>query len=492
MSIKDKIVLKFSRFINGSKASTSNIAVSKSVTSELVGYLANLSNFSTMEDDDIYEQLYVWEPEIGGAIDRSSTLVRNSFKGWVLNNVDEVLDPLEEEMLMVAKEIDEQQCLHNYIEMIAELYMMKGNVFIVENKDLSLSVLPSKYCTIVDDKKKIGNSSQNIMMIPKYLVFNEVAANEFDTHVYPMEEVYHIKYKDTPIFVKDSMGRDTYGYYSVSPLQRTVISVWWKRQCEMIDVLLRWRNVPREHHKINAEMFSLSNYAGKSPAERQRAAQEDIDAFIKKYIDSIADQMPDQGYVSTDNVEIGMIESKVNYLQSNELIKQLDGTITAGLNIPQSMINGQDAGSFASELVISNYVSAKIIQIAERIKPVILENMRKRLLAVNSSYPVEELDIKLELTLSNSKLETLREMAIMGSLGVFTENEIRNEGGWDNLRDDQRPYLVNSSTSTETAKSAVADASQQGGNTKNPDYPESSQSNAEHTRDAGENVLRNL
>lgn len=491
MSFKDKLVMKFSRFINGPKSSPSNIVVSKNVTSELVSYLANLSNFTKMEDDDIYEQFYVWEPEIGGAIDRISTLVRSAFKEWTLNNADDLIDDLEEEMLRTATDIEEQQCIRNYIEMIAELFMMKGNVFIVENKDLSLTVLPNKYCNIVDDKSKIGRSSENIMMVPKYLAFNEKASNEFDTHVYSMEDVYHIKYKDTPIFIKDSMGRDTYGFYSISPLQRTVLSVWWKRQCEMIDVLLRWRNVPREHHKINADMFSLANYPGKSSIERQHAAQEDIDLFINKYVESIANQMPDQGYVSTDNVDISMIESRVNYLQSNELIKQLDCAITTGLNIPQSMINGQDAGSFASELVISNYVSAKIIQIAERIKPVILANMRKRLLAVNSSFPVDELDIKLELTLANSKLEVLREMAIMGSLGVFTENEIRNEGGWPNLRDEQRPFLVTSDNG-KSVDDTVRDASQQGGVTENPDYPESPQSDEKHNRDDSDNILRNL
>ncbi len=491
MSFKDKLVMKFSRFIDGGKSSPSNIVMSKEITSNLAGYLADLSNFSSMEDDDIYEQFYVWEPEIGGAIDRTSTLVRNSFKEWSLKDAGETLDPIEEEMLRTAAEIADQQNIRNYIEMIAEIFMMKGNVFIVENKDLSLSTLPNKYCTIIDDKSKIGGISDNIMMIPKYLVFNEKASNELDTHVYPMEDIYHIKYKDTPIFVKDSMGRQTYGYYSVSPLQRTVISVWWKRQCEIIDVLLRWRNVPREHHKINSEMFSLGNYPGKSPMERQAAAQEDIESFIRNYINSISSQMPDQGYVSTDNVEIDMIESAVNYLQSNELINQLNGTITAGLNIPQSMINGQDAGSFASELVISNYVTAKIIQIAERIRPIILTNMRKRLLAVNGSFPVDQLDIKLELTLANSKLELLREMAIMGSLGVFTENEIRNEGGWGNLRDEQRPFIVNSG-GAKSVDDAVRDSSQQGGDTQNPDYPESPQSDEKHNRDKSDNILRDL
>lgn len=487
MGIKDKIKLHFSRFFDGGASSSTNVAASKAISSDLVGYIVKLSNFPNMKDEDVYEQLYVWEPEIGGGIDRIGTLSRQAFQGFCVKDVGNTLEPSEVEMVRLAEEISEQQGIPNYWEMLSELLICQGNIFIVENKDLSLTVLPNKYCNLVDDKKKVGNGSNTIMMQPNYLAFNEMSSSELDSQIYDKGDFYQIKYKDTPLFITDSMGRSTYGFYSVSPLQRTVLSVWWKRQCMIIDVLLRWRNVPREFHQIKADMFPLSNYPGKNPAEKQAAAQKDIESFIAKYAEALQSQMPDQGVIATNNVDIKMIESKVNYLQSNELIDQLNHTITAGLNIPQSIINGQDAGSFASELVISNYVSAKIVQIAERIKPVILANMRKRILAIDSSLPVDRLDIKLELSLANSKLELWRTVAIMASLGVFTDSEIRDVVGYEPLRDDQMERLV-SKTGVNSSE-AVANA-MKGGDAQGADYPDTASSDSAHTRDDGQNAFR--
>lgn len=484
MTIKDKVKLYFSRFMEGSKASSSNIAASKAITSELTGYLVSLSNFSNMKDEEICEQLYVWEPEIGGSIDRISTLVRQAYTGFILRDVGGEIDPTEAEVIRLADEIAESTQLFTFCEMVAELLMMHGNVFILKNADNSLSILPNKYCTIVDDPKKVGTTSSTIILNPKYLAFNEMNSFELERQVYPMERIIHLKYKDTPIFVKDNMGRETYGIYSVSPLNRTFLSVWWKRQCQIIDILLRWRNVPREHHIINSDLFPLSIYPG-TMAEKQAAANADVNSFITSYISAMQNQMPDQGIVSTDNVKIEMIESNVNYLQSNELISQLNSTIMAGLSVPQSMVSSAEAGSYASELVISNYVSSKVVQLAEKIKPVILENMRERIRRIDPTLPVEKLDIKLELSLANSKLELWRTAAIMASLGTFTDNEVRDSLGYAPLRADQRDSIVNSKANA----NAVADTLK-GGSNRTPDYPETSESDVSHSKDEGENVYR--
>jgi len=489
VGVKTFITKHFSRFLDGSKSTSSNIAASKAITSELVGYLTQLSDFANMKDEEVQEQLYVWEPEVGGSFDRISTLIRQSFAGYYVKDAGMELDAGEKRMIELANELEDTVDYNSMRESLSEMLLMFGNVFILNNDDLSLTILPNKYCAILDEDTKMGTTSTSIIMNPKYLAFNELGLFELDRRLYPMERITHLKYKSTPIFVKDNMGRETYGIYSVSPLTRTFISVWWKRQCQIIDVLLRWRNVPREHHQINAELFPLSMYPG-TTAERQAAANADIDSFISRYINSLKSQMPDQGVVSTDNVKIGMIESKVNYLQSNELIAQLDSTIMAGLNVPQSMVNSSQAGSYASELVISNYVSSKVIQLAEKIKPVILNNIRARIKLIDPTLPVDRLDMKLELNLANSKLELWRTAAIMGSLGIFTDSEVRDMLGYEPLRADQRNFLINTSANTSSQES-VANAVK-GGSDRTPDYPETSESDVSHVKDEGENVYRTM
>ena len=162
----------------------------------------------------------------------------------------------------------------------------------------------------------------------------------------------------------------------------------------------------------------------------------------------------------------------------------------AGLNVPQSMVNSSQAGSYASELVISNYVSSKVVQLAEKIRPVILKNIRDRIRLIDSSLPVDRLDIKLELNLANSKLELWRTAAIMASLGIFTDSEVRDMLGYEALRADQRNFIINTSAST-SSKENVAN-SVKGGSSMTPDYPETSESDTSHVKDEGENVYRSI
>jgi hypothetical protein len=125
------------------------------------------------------------------------------------------------------------------------------------------------------------------------------------------------------------------------------------------------------------------------------------------------------------------------------------------------------------------------VQLAEKIKPVILENMRERIRRIDPTLPVDKQDIKLELSLANSKLELWRTAAIMASLGTFTDNEVRDSLGYAPLRADQRDSIVNSKANA----NAVADTLK-GGSNRTPDYPETSESDVSHSKDEGENVYR--
>jgi hypothetical protein len=480
------IVKWFSGFLGTNKASSSNVSAAQSIVSNMSGYITDLSQWEKMNDADIYEQMYVWEAVVGGAIDRISTLVKQSVSGCIVKDIGEALDPSEIAMRAEANALMDELEIRDLFESIAEILLIHGNVFLLENDDKSLTILPNKYCSFIEDTSQAGNSNvEKIIMQPNYLAFNEKEDSELEIITYPAEKITHIKYKNTPIFMKDEMGRNTFGMYAVSPLHRSVLLVWWKRQLMILDVLFRWRMVPREHHKIDSEIFSLAGRQG-SQAERLSAAQADAELYISNYIKNLKQQMPDQGYVTTDSVDIDTIQMQrgTSYTDSNPLMAQLDTMITAGINVPMSMINGSNAGSFASELVISNYVSSKVIQIANKIKPVILKNLRARL---PSSYPLEQLDIKIELTLANSQIELYRTMTIMAAMGIFTDTEIREMGGWNALTDEQREYIVN--TSTRSRANIVSDVTQ-GGSNVTPDYPETSKSTEKHNRDAFDNVLR--
>ncbi len=259
----------------------------------------------------------------------------------------------------------------------------------------------------------------------------------------------------------------------------------------IIDIMWRWRNVPREHHKIDSSMFSLDRYTG-TKAEKTASAKADAEAAISSYIDKITEQEPDQGYVSLDNTEIGVIESKTPHIQTNKLTDQLDSKIWTALNVPESIVSGKSSGSYASELVISSYVTSKVIQLAKKFRPILLDIAIKRIKKIDPSLPYTKLDVKFELIMATSKLEMYRQAAIMASIGMFTDTEIRDMLSYNELTDDQRnnimeyvQVLTNARAGT-TLGDVVKDTMRE--HPGNP--PQSPQSNIQHPSDASDAALK--
>lgn len=501
MSFLKEIKYKFSGLF-GSKRSASNVAQTKQLTSELAAMILSISDFQNMRDEDIYEQLFIWDTDAGGSTDRISSLVSMAFNKIVIKDDDEILDDTEKQMLKDSNSIFEESNMKGTIEASSDLLLTQGNVFGTENKDLSFSFFPNKYCSLVEKSSDIGGgSTQKLILQPNILVVNEESSSELDQKTYAKDKFFHIKYKDTPIFMNDVMSRKTFGIYSISPMHRTVLPIWWKRQMMVTDILWRYRNVPREHHKIDSEAFIGSgNFIG-TPSEKNAQRNSEFSEVLSKYADNIKNQTPEQGFVTSDAIDIDIIESKTKYTEPNRLLEQLRGDVYTGMNIPSSVVDGSGTGSYASELVVSNYVSAKIIHIASRIKPYILSNMRKRLLLINSNYPVEKLDFKLNLTLTESNLDLFRIITLAADSGLFTEPELRNMANYIPIPDNKRDLIVNPAIRGSVDKEEKNETNKDidgldkknivsgGGTTENPDYPETPQSESQHDRDASENVL---
>lgn len=462
------------------------VTAMRKISSTLIKYLIDLSSFHDMKEEEVYEQLFVWEPEIGGAVDRIGTLVGQSYQGLYLKGVEEVLDPKEKRTLELSNEIAEKIDVRSQMEALSRLLMIFGNVIVhwSDKEHTQYQILPNKYMTIVPSKDLIGNPTIDLLTTNDYYVFKEGTTNQI---VYPKSTITHIKYDDTPVFVKDFSNRWTYGLYSISPVHRTVIPVWWKRQTMITDIMWRMRNVPREHHKIKSEMFSLDKYDG-SISQRRTSAKSDATSTIQEYIESLETQMPDQGYVSLDSIDITPIDSKsAGYMKTNELIDQLDSKIWTALNVPASIVNGTTAGSYASELAVSNYVSAKVVQLSMKVRGIILECIRARVKQIDPALPVNKIDIKVELIMATSRLEIVREASIMASLGVFTDTELRDHMGWEPLTNDQREHLVQSSRVR-----TVGDTQRDVDRSTGTNYPMTSHSDAQSKKDPSQLAERRI
>lgn len=476
MSIIRKIKGWYATLSSGSYTTSDKVVAAKSITNNIASYLIDLTKFDNMDDAEIYEQLYVWEPEVGSSIDRFSTLVGDSYKGFTLKD-GVASDGVSEQMLADANEMSDDMDIRQYFETYAEILQTHGNLYLEKGKDFSLTIIPNRIVTGLDKLERMNNfmtSTTDVITAENYLILNEGLDAQ---KVLQKHQFIHVKYKSTPVYYTDRYGRRTYNIYAPSPLHRVVISVWWKRLMMIIDVLWRYKNVPREHHQISGALFSMDKYAGDTET-RRTAANSDMERFIDSYISKLGTQVPDQGYVTSDSIKIDMVENKnMSYVRTNEIIEQINQQIFGVMHMPKSMTSGESHSSYASELVVSNYVENKVVQVASRVKNVILNNMRERLRAINPQYPVDKLDIIIDIELAASRLEATREFAIMVDSGLFDMDELRSIREYPPLRPDQTPYVkTKGSTNTSTPGSPIS-------------YPETPESSSQHPTDTGKAIV---
>lgn len=442
--------------------SSSTVQENQNNTADFVAFSNHISKFNEWKRDELYENMYIYEASIASAVDSFSIMVRESYNyidAKYVNKPRSLLSKLKDklligdktlidEMLLQANDIASTIHIEDIYEAYASMLIIFGNLYLEKNKDLSLSVIPNYKVTIIDKLERINGgmqSTEDLIIQPNYLIIDE----GLDTQrILNKDQFFNIRFRDTPLIVEDSKCRLTFGIYSVSPLRRAIIPVWYKRIAMANDALWRAKSVPREHHKLDKESFNTINYTG-TPDVRAAKAQADIATAISNYKANLTSQAPDQGYVTVSNVEIDMVEpSSTSYMRANELIEQMNQETYSAMNLPQSVIKGVSGSNYASELVISAYTSSKVKQIAQKISYALLENIKDRLKIINPKFPVDQLDIKVSFTLANSRLEQFKIAQVMASMGIYTANEIREVTEHEPLEDKDNILVYTGSSIT--------------------------------------------
>lgn len=425
------------------------------VANSFTNFIIGMTDWDTKSEEDIFEQMYAWEPEVGGGIDKVGTMVGQAFQYFEYANIDDIFIPggtkpsyeKLEQMVKHANYLAMKNDMTEVMEVYGELLSIYGNIYIHEDQTTySLEVLPNKKITLLDTLERIMTP---LIDISKMVItsVNWIVVDETVPHLekqYSIDECYIVKMRSTPIWQTDIRGRMTYGLYAVSPLQRAILPVWQKRIIMAIDAMWRWANVPRDHHKLDAEMYSLDKFAGAGGiTEMMDMAKQRAEADCNAYADMLSNKLPDQGYVTLNSVEIVPIEhSNTSYMAPNELFMQITDQIWGAINVPKSIVTGVSSNSYASELLISNYTNTKIMQIAKKVSKPILENTKKRLLAIDPSYPVEYLRVKLDFTLAATEIDQVKKSVAMAGSGVYTYDECRAVTKHPVLHEEQYGQLV--------------------------------------------------
>jgi hypothetical protein len=445
------------------------VASATTITSDITNYIITKTRpFIELSAQDLYEHLFIHEPEVAAVVNKVSEMVASSFKSFTLiddsefDNISDSLkdgnydDSMEEssnkdlrkEMLDTANEMSRSLDISSTaFEVYSTILEIQGEIFIVKNKNHTLTILPNNRITIVDTLERINNGSADPRIAiteENFLVFDEGLPDT--QRIYNKGEFVHIKLNDVPVNIEDVKNRHTYGIYGVSPIQRAIIPIWMRRQIYAIEALWRWGNVPREHHIINAEAFKPITYSG-TPAQKVAQASAALQNYINSWKATVSKDTPDMKYVTDTNIDIKNIEhSGSSYMESNKLLESLTVEIWDGLGMPPGVIRGKSDGSYASDLIVASGASLRIEQIAKKIGRVVLQNMKDRLLDINPEYPVNHLDIKVKFEFNPSLLDQARTAALYKQIGEYTPTEIRAITGHLPLTEEQLEEMVEAKT----------------------------------------------
>ena len=393
-----------------------------------------------------YEYLYRNDPEVRGAIDKLSLLVAAAFHGY---------EPMNEQVREAIRRYRIPWLIHQ----IAKRLLIYGDaVYLRQN----LQAVPMEALTIVETRDQIQDMSAQIFEANWY-VLNELSDDR--RKVFHRKRVLHFTLDPTPMAVTDLLGRYTFGVWSISPLESLKQLILWKHQMLYTDILWRMRNVPREHHRLDLSVFSPDNYSG-SIEERIARARADAQRALQQYVEQLRRMKPDQGYVTSNDVEIDYVEPKsTNYRDPNELLNQLSDYLFSAIGIHPGAVKGKGGGSYASELIVKGYTGL----VAQHLCRVIAEQIANQLLEPELGGDLEPI-VYLELDIDRS--ERVRQVAILAKLGIMTVNELRQYIGLPPIEGgDVIPQLQSPGRPTGTPEAGRPEQTER--QVRYPDTPES-------------------
>jgi len=493
--------------------------------SNFVNFVESISDMTRYNRDELLEHLYVMEPEIATSIDASSLMVRKAFKCFSLVNDSEMDNmpnslyvdddttitfnkakkALASEMVDVANKLGTELYISDMLEAWASILQIHGNLFLWIRSNLSITVLPNDRVTIIDHPDRIHNPAMNqigydnLITEANYLVLDEQLPSQ---KILSKDEFVIIRLRDTPIYVEDCKGRNTYGIYAVSPLRRAVIPVWYRRVLMANDAMWRYKAMPKLDCSIQGESFSTGQYVG-TPEVRMQKAVSDATNTVEMQKSALENTAPDAAFVHLDTTTLQYVEPKnANFVQANELLDQTTESIFSAINMPVSIIKGQSTSNYAGELAIYSYASLKIEQMTTKLSRVILKVIKERLSLINSQYPVEWLECTISYDMSSNTIDNHKNAIMKKELGECTSAEIRAEIGLKPLTEEQRKDIVKptplQSKSMDQAMARESLGSDKGetdgistnSTTKSPKYPTTRHSANTQPTDVGDAAAR--
>jgi len=423
--------------------------------------------------DNEYDQadlLVLKDDRVRSILELFSKMTSRAYQGIEISQKADIEAPRilsedEKEMLKTAESLDDRLNFKKLIASWTKALIKHGDVIEHIETDTSfldeefeeeaeadgaitgLTPLPINQMTIIDEQGKIDDPEPTkvITQANIYVVDEENAdQTEDDPIVYDKEEIVHISLDNRFNWKDDLINRPTFGIWSDAPLKSIIYLIEWKHNLIRNDMIWRAKLLPREHHMLNMAAFAPENYQGSTFAARLSAAKIAATAEMNLYSASIRTQQPDQGYVTSDDVKIAIIEAKsTNYQRPNEVINQIDGKISSLTGTPEALSGGETMG-FSSIEFSGTFVSLRAEEMAEVCADGLERLMWKHIKAIHPAFKIADIKrvkIKTQLILDRDLTERAKVVNILTGSKIFTPTEIRDVFGKEALTDSEQEEI---------------------------------------------------
>jgi len=422
---------------------------------------------------ELYDALVDKDPELAGTLDDMAALVVTYFKGLYLDIGEDKEESADEKKLIERlKQLEKDFDFVDYIEAVVHSALKHGDTLTTKNVKTTLSngearrvpdpvFLPRQYSSFAR-KRESQYAQDTFIQRPRWVAVNRYAMSgtifigntqvkwyrnvsmkrSKDKVIVP-SQILHYSLRKKGTLEKDQYGNLNLNVISKSPLKALELSVQWKREAILMDMLWRSSNVPFLHHKVDLSAYDPTRMPGATQEEKIATAKALAQADLQSYTEGQTNRSSDQGLVTANTTDIAYIEPKTqSYADPNSSIGQINNSINSRLGALQRVKDKSGGGSYAADLLMSSVTEPRLRVIAFKFLKILENYVREFLMVENFEKELlEKIKIRMNLILPHERLDRSRESLFMQQSQSFLKDEIRKVQGHLPLSKKERELL---------------------------------------------------
>lgn len=439
----------------------------QSTVADVGGEINEMAKLRNMNKYDLADVLISTDERIWGIVELVGIMCFKAFAGVGIRSEDPGDDELttrEATVIKSAKKFVEDLELQEIYYNHGKKLISYGDIVEKIHKDKNngvtfLEPLPMSRITAIAKKEDLNkNDTDQVVRKANFYVIGEnnsgTTFQQMDSPSMPSgegkpvliaaDEIFHLSIDKRNTWVKDLIGRDTFGIWSESPLKPIVALVQWKKNIIRNDMLWRDKLIPRYLHELPMGMYDMSRYTG-TPEEKQTKAIAAAKQAITNYSADLNSKMKqaDQGIVVPEGIKITVLESMNKYSEPNAMLDQIDSKLSSQTGTPSALVGGDSKG-FTSLIQSTSFLSMRAEVYTIKITKTWEKILRQHLTILHPGIGKDVIDrvyLKTKLILERDRNELAQIVSILAGTKAFTTSDLREVMGKEPLTQKEKDSI---------------------------------------------------